>query len=119
MTIVTIAQQLVRWATFSQNRHGQKGGGCAPLGGTLSPSNTVSPEPRPTSLPSGILIQAAVWRQQTPAENWGLCPFLGGGKLGPYLTQCGVGRGLPSGILIHPTVWPQYSNITDRQTDNG
>jgi len=25
----------------------------------------------------------------------------------------------PSGILIHPTVWPQYTNVTDTQTDNG
>ena len=24
---------------------------------------------------------------------------------------------VPSGILIHPTVWPQYTNVTDRQTD--
>jgi len=23
----------------------------------------------------------------------------------------------PSGILIHPAVWPQYTNVTDRQTD--
>jgi len=22
-------------------------------------------------------------------------------------------------ILIHPTVWPQYTNITERQTENG
>jgi len=26
---------------------------------------------------------------------------------------------VPGGILIHPTVWPQYTNVTDRQTDNG
>ena len=24
---------------------------------------------------------------------------------------------MPSFILIHPTVWPQYTNVTDRQTD--
>jgi len=24
---------------------------------------------------------------------------------------------MPSFILIRPTVWPQYTNITDRQTD--
>jgi len=24
---------------------------------------------------------------------------------------------VPSGILIHPAVWPQYTNVTDRQTD--
>jgi len=29
-----------------------------------------------------------------------------------YLTTC-----MPSLILIHPTVWPQYTNVTDRQTD--
>jgi len=41
--------------------------------GAGSPSNTMSPGPRPTSIPSGI--------------------------------------------LIHSTVWPQYTNVTDRQTD--
>jgi len=25
---------------------------------------------------------------------------------------------IPSGILIHPSVCPQYTNVTDRQTDN-
>jgi len=24
---------------------------------------------------------------------------------------------VPSFILIHPTVWPQYTNVTDRETD--
>ena len=33
------------------------------LGGAGSPSNTMSPGPRPTSLPSGILIHPAVWPQ--------------------------------------------------------
>ena len=40
--------------------------------------------PRPTFVPFGILIHPAVWPQQTWAENWGLCPFFGGG-LGPHL----------------------------------
>jgi len=47
----------------------------------LGSSNTMSP----TSLPSGILIQSAVWPKQTWAKNWGLCPF-GEGELGPHLT---------------------------------
>jgi len=42
-----------------------------------SPSQTKSPGPRPISIPSGILIHAAVWPQRTWAENWGLCPFWG------------------------------------------
>jgi len=41
---------------FGHNRH-------APFGGAGSPSNTMLPEPRPTSLPSGILIHPAVWPQ--------------------------------------------------------
>jgi len=44
----------------------------------------------------GILIHTAIWPQEIWAENWvGLCPF-GEGELGPYLTQCGEGRGLPT-----------------------
>jgi len=42
-----------------------------------------------------------------------LCPSRGSGKLGPHLTQCGLGRGrstsVPSGIVIHPAVWPQQT----------
>jgi len=34
--------------------------------------------PGSTSIPSGILINAAVWPQQTWAENWGPCPIWGG-----------------------------------------
>jgi len=82
------------------------------------PSNTMSPGPRSTSVPSGILIDPAVWPQQTWAENWGLCPFWGE-ELGPHLTQYGRGRGLSpcrvrSFIMIHPTVLPQYTIVTDR-----
>jgi len=61
-----------------------------PLGGSGSPSNTMSPGS--TSLPSGVLIHPAVWTQQTWAEIGGCAPL---GDLGPYLTQCGLGGGLP------------------------
>jgi len=78
---------------------GRKFGGCVPFlgGGAWSPSNTMWLGPRPTSVPSGILIHPAVRPQQTWVENGGLC-FLGGA--GPHLTQCGLGlgrlgRGLP------------------------
>jgi len=67
---------------------------CTFLGAAGSPSNTMSPGPRPTSTPSGILIHPAVWPQQTWAENWGAVP-LSEGELGPHLTQCGLGQGLP------------------------
>jgi len=93
---------------------------CPLLGGGGSPSNTMSPGSRPTSLPSGIL-NPAVWPQQTWAKICGLCPFWG--QLGPNLTQCGLGRGLPHTkwhleFLIHPTGWPQYT-ITDRTGQTG
>ena len=31
----------------------------------------MSPEPRPTSIPSGILIHPVVWPQKSSTENWG------------------------------------------------
>jgi len=41
-------------------------GGCTPLGrGAGSPSNTLSPQPRPTCMPSFILIRPTVWPQCT------------------------------------------------------
>ena len=42
------------------------------------PSNTMWPEPRSTSVPSGVFIHPVVWPQRTLDENWGLCPFRGG-----------------------------------------
>ena len=51
--------------------------------GAGSPSNTMLPGPRPTTVPSGILIHPTVWPQQTWAKNWGLCPF--GRGLSPHL----------------------------------
>ena len=90
------------------NRHGpERGGGCcAPFVGAGTPSNTMSPgpRPRPTSVPSCILTVPP--------------PLLEGGGAGlksntmwprPRPT-C-----LPSFILIRPTVWPQYTNVTDRE----
>ena len=40
-------------------------GAAVPLSGVEagSPSNTISPGPRPTSVPSGILIHSTVWPQ--------------------------------------------------------
>ena len=63
-------------------------------GGAGSQFNTKSPGPRPSSIPSDILIHAAIWPQQIWAENWGLCPF-GEGELGPHLTPSRLDPGLP------------------------
>ena len=46
----------------------------------------------PSSVPSDILISAAIWPQQIWAENWGGCAPLGEGELGPHLTQCGQAK---------------------------
>jgi len=50
------------------------------FGGAWSPSNAKYPGLRPTWIPSGILMYAAVWPQQKWAENWegALSPFCGG-----------------------------------------
>ena len=93
--------------------------------GTGSPSNTKSPGLRPTSIPTDILIHAAIWPQQIWAENWGLCPFGGGGARSPPNTMW-PGRGLPACQVSSWSVQPFGHNTptlqTDRQTgqtDNG
>jgi len=107
---------------------GQKLGALQPFWGGRagSPSNTKSPGPRPTCIPSGILVQPAIWPQQIWAENWALCPFGGGGARSQSNTMWPGPRPtcVPIFILIHPAVWPQCTKVTDRtvqdrQTDNG
>jgi len=100
---------------------GPKSGGgllCPLFGGSWSQSNTMSPGPRPTSLPSGVLVHPAVWPQQTWVENWeeGLCPFGGEGAGSPSNTIWPGLRptSIPSFTLIHPTVWPQYTNVIEQ-----
>jgi len=99
---------------------GRKCRGSAPFweGGAGSPSNTKSPGPRPTSIPSGILIhsiQLFGYNRYGPKIG-GLCPF-GGGRFGSPSNTMSPGPRptcVSSFILIHPTVWPQYTNVTDR-----
>ena len=44
-----------------------EGGFCVPFrGGAGSPSNTMWPGPRPTSVPNGILIHSTVFDHNTP-----------------------------------------------------
>ena len=71
--------------------------GCAYLVGAESPSNTLSPGLRPTSLSSGILIHPAFGHNRQGPKKGGCCAPFGGKdeELGPHLTQCGLGRGLP------------------------
>jgi len=76
--VLTVAEMGNRLATVDMSQK---------LGGGLFPSwgNTMWPGPRPTFVPSGILIHPAIWPQQTWAEKGGLCP-LEGVELGPHLT---------------------------------
>jgi len=84
--------------------------------GAWSPSNTKSPGPRPSSIPSDILIHATIWPQQIRAENWGAVPLWGRGAGSPSNTMWSRPRPtcVPSFVLIRPTVWPQCTNATDR-----
>ena len=50
---------------FGHNRHGPKIGDCAPFGAAGSPSYTMWPGPRPTSMPSFILVHPTAWPQYT------------------------------------------------------
>ena len=64
----------------------------------LLPSNTISPRPRPISVPSGILIHPPVShnRHRPKILAGGLYPYFWGRELmGPHITQSHLGRGLP------------------------
>ena len=78
--------------------------------GAGSPSSTMWPGLRPTSIPSGILIHPAIWPQQTSAENWGVCPFFWGGELGLHLTQSRLGWGLPPHQVAFSSIQPFCDN---------
>jgi len=125
--------QVVEWSIqpFRHNRHGPKSVGLLcpfPWGRTRSPSNTMWPGPRPTSVLSRILVYPALWRQQIWAKKRRvLCPFPWGswvssplattadmgqkaegavplsvGELGPHLTQCCLGRSLHAYYMWYP-----------------
>jgi len=80
-------------------------GGAVPLkGGAGSAFNTVLPGPRPTVVPSGILIHPAVCPQQIWAENLELCLLFGQGSWAPSSTMWPGPRptSIPSGIYLDP-----------------
>jgi len=80
--------------------------GLCPLG---QPFNTMSPRPWYTSLASGILIDPAVWPQQTGTENWRGCAPLERAA-GPNLNKCGQGWGLSSYQVASWTIQPFGQN---------
>jgi len=87
---------------FGYNRHEAK---TVPLlRGVVTPSNTTSPGPIFTSVPSGILIHAAVWPQKNIGRKLGGCAPLGEGELGPpsnTMSRRLRPTSVPSDILIH------------------
>jgi len=87
-------------------------GGVYPFSGLGdgSPSNTKSPGPRPTSMPSGILVHSAFGHNGYWPKIGGCAP-LGEGSGVPSNTMSPRLRptSIPSGILIHTAVWPQQT----------
>jgi len=84
-------------------------------GGAGSPSNTMWPGPRPTSVPNGILIHLAIDMDhgfvRKPRKRGRVAVALSMGEIGLHLTMWHGLRPtsvpLPSGILMHPAVWLQ------------
>jgi len=81
------------------NRHGPKEGGAllCPFRGVMGLRLTQCGLGRGLLpyIPSGILVDPAVWPQRTWTENRGCAPLEEGWKLGFHLTQCRLGQGLP------------------------
>jgi len=92
---------------------GRKLGAVCLLGGAGSPSNTMWHGPRPTSVPSGILIHPAVRPQYMGRKVGGCCHpvFWGYRPQSPSNTMSPGPRptSVSSGILIQPAAWPQQT----------
>jgi len=93
-------------------------------------SNTKSPRLRPTSIPSGILMHAAIWPQQIWAENWvGAVPLWRRGSWVPIKHNVARAETYlhakfhldPSNRLatVHERHRQNRTDRQDRQTDNG
>ena len=67
-----------------------------------SPSNTMSSWPRPTSVPSGILIHTAVWPQET-RRKLGVPPRFGDGAGSQYDTVAWAEAYLHSKCHLDPS----------------
>ena len=101
---------------------GRKLGGSYPFfgeEGAGSPSNTVA---RGRGLPPYQVASRSIQpfgRNGYGPKIGGLCPFGGGGAGSPSNTMWPgpMPTCMPSFILIRQTVWPQYTNVSDRQTD--
>ena len=101
-------------STEDNNRHEseigwRKNWGLCPFLVELGPHLTQWPGPRPTSIPSGILVHPAVWPQRTWAGNRGCAP-IGQGVSGSLSNTMLPGlrpTSVPTGILMNPAIWPQ------------
>jgi len=86
--------------------------------GAGSPSNTMSPGPRPASIPGVILIHPAVGPQHTWPKIGGAVPLSGRGSWVPNLTQSGLGQGIPpSKFHLDPSNLLATIHQCYRQTD--
>jgi len=87
---------VIDMGNHGHNRHGPKRGGCcAPfVGAAGSPSNTMWPGPRYTSVPSGILSIQPFGHNGHWGSKLGAVPLLGA-ELRPHLTQGRLRQGLP------------------------
>ena len=106
---------------YSHNRHSRAAVPLCMWADTGSICNTMWHGPRPTSVPSGILIHPAIWPQQIWAKNWGrLCPGLWGRRSWVLVYHKGRARTSMPNFILYPS--PPFGHNTstlqtDRQTD--
>jgi len=116
----TRAQPYLKWTTLATIDMGRKdrGGGCmlCHFRGNWdpTPSNTMWPESRYTSVPSGVFIHPAVWpinmNQKLGGGGCALFLWVAGS---PSNTKSPGPRPASSGIIVHPGVWPQLQTLAE------
>jgi len=92
------------------NRHGPKRGGLlCPFRWNGTPSNTMLPRPRSTSVPSGVFIHPAVGHNRHGRKLGGSECLFSGVAGSPSNTKSPGSRPIfiLSGIIVHPAAWPQ------------
>jgi len=123
--------QVSSWSIqlFGHNRHGpiKKIGGDVPLflGGARLPSNTMSPGPTRTSVPTAILVHpAGGLKLNRHGPNIGCCAPFVEGELCPHLTHVAWASGpkpssMLSFILNSWSIQPTGHNTPTLQTEHG
>ena len=105
------------WCAYMADRHETLSlGGGSSLGALqkftpMSPFNTKSPGPRPCSIPSDILIHAAIWPQHIWAEKYSASILGQTNNHSNILSYCMISTAISSNLINNCSFKLQFNHI--------